>query len=39
MKKLTLTLAATALVLGAMALTANAQQLGAGHAQQTPRRS
>jgi hypothetical protein len=34
MKKLTLSLAATALVLGAMALTANAQQLSAGlHAQ------
>jgi hypothetical protein len=33
MKKLTLTLAAMALVLGSMALSANAQQLGAGHAQ------
>jgi hypothetical protein len=33
-KKLALSLAATALVLGSMALTANAQQLGAGaHAQ------
>jgi hypothetical protein len=34
MKKLTLTLASAALVLGSMVLTANAQQLGAGlHAQ------
>jgi hypothetical protein len=34
MNKLTLSLAATALVLGSMALTANAQQLGTGlHAQ------
>ena len=33
MKTLTLTLAAAALALGSMALTANAQQLGAGHTQ------
>jgi hypothetical protein len=33
MKTLTLTLAAAALVLGATALSANAQQLGTGHAQ------
>jgi hypothetical protein len=33
MKKVTLTLAAAALALGSMALSANAQQLGAGHAQ------
>jgi uncharacterized lipoprotein len=33
MKTLTLTLAAAALALGATALSANAQQLGAGHAQ------